>query len=86
MENNPESNIVRFRKGIYRHNSEGLFYVDRIARDSETAENFMIFRKINEEDWTLENQLCAISEHEFYEKIELNDGKIVARFTYIDDE
>ena len=65
------------RAGTYKHHKGGLYKVIGIAKHSETRENMVIYRTINDE-----HQLWVRPLEMFMDKVKI-DGKFVPRFKFI---
>jgi len=65
------------RAGIYRHYEGGLYKVISIAKNTDTKEDMVVYKSVDDE-----RQLWVRSLESFKEKIKV-EGKLVPRFEYI---
>ncbi len=71
--------------GIYEHYKKKQYEVIGVARDSDTLEEFVVYRALYDSEEFGNNALWIRSKAEFLEDVEI-DGKRVPRFQYISGE
>ena len=65
------------RAGIYKHYKGDLYKVISIARHTDTKEDMVVYKSVNDE-----RQLWVRPLEDFREKVKIG-GKLVPRFEYI---
>jgi hypothetical protein len=65
------------RAGIYRHFKGGLYKVISVAKHTETNEEMVVYKSVNDE-----HQLWVRPLEMFNEKVKV-EGKLVPRFEFI---
>lgn len=71
------------RLGKYRHYKGGEYEVLGVAKHSETLEDYVVYKTLYSNDVS---DLWVRPLMMFTEKIEVDDGTLVARFTFIAEE
>ena len=68
--------MVKLKKGIYRHFKGNLYEVIGVGKNSETFEDVVIYRRVNNSKEINENEIWVRPLSMFIEKVKINQNSL----------
>lgn len=73
-------------KGVYRHYKGKEYEVLGVAKHCDTLEDMVVYKALYRDLKLGKNPMFVRPKNDFLDEVELDDGEVVPRFEYIDDE